>query len=162
MTALAIKLNLFIQTTLRVFIISTLFLMLSSSLLIIIFRWFNISVMWPEPFSRHTVFLMTFLGASMAMAQRKHIAIDLLQIYLTSKNKHHLKNHFNRLTDIILAIILGYLCFASYKLFQIEADYARAQYWFIKSHHIMLIMPLGFLLMSFQSLLNFIISLKRE
>ncbi len=123
--------------------------MLFFSVLSIVLRWFEVSLLWIEPLVRHLVFLAAFIGGSLATGSNQHIKIDLMSRILEKVEKPFVK----KLLDIfILATTLlacAILVKASYELAVIEFDYGKVEFLGIHSGYLLGIIPVG---MSFISL----------
>tara|TARA_Y100000768_G_scaffold388748_1_gene386777 strand:+ start:1201 stop:1680 length:480 start_codon:yes stop_codon:yes gene_type:complete len=143
------RLDSWLERIAKVSIVLCVFSMLFFSVLSIVLRWFEVSLLWIEPLVRHLVFLAAFIGGSLATGSNQHIKIDLMSRILEKVEKPFVK----KLLDIfILATTLlacAILVKASYELAVIEFDYGKVEFLGIHSGYLLGIIPVG---MSFISL----------
>ncbi|MEE9225007.1 MAG: TRAP transporter small permease [Bacteroidota bacterium] len=64
---------------------------------------FNTGVLWIDPFLRHLVLWLGFLGAMLATRQNRHIRIDVLTRFLTPKLK--------RFSAIVTHLFSAFVCY---------------------------------------------------
>lgn len=129
-------------------------LVLLLSVLVIVLRWFNTTLFWYDPFVRHLVFLLAFLGGTKASAKGTHISIDLLSRSLESLEKRWLVKLHQTLVALISLSILVALVVAGYRFMQVELVYGRPVFFGIHSAYLVGIIPMGFALIFIQCLLT--------
>ena len=100
-------------------------LMLSLSIMTIVFRWFGITFMWIDPLVRHFVFFSAFLGGALAISKNTHIKIDI-----ASKLIEHLKNEkLDKALQVLLALVgvsaVMWMAHASYKFALMELEFGK-------------------------------------
>ena len=127
-----------------ILLIINVFSMLFFSLLNIVLRWFETSLIWIDPLTRHLVFVSTFLAAALACGQGKHIAIDILSRHLESSGRKVLKRFLHRFISLTTAAVLIWFITTSLKLVQVEMEYGKAVFWGIHSGFLIAVIPLGF------------------
>jgi len=117
---------------------------------VILRNFFDSGLLWGDPFLRHLVLWIGFLGASLATQQEKHINIDLLTRFASPK----IVNIFHIATNLFAALVCYYLMSAGWTFLQSEmeshealfsiGETAFAAWWF------QTVIPAGFGLMSFR------------
>lgn len=115
---------------------------------------FSTGFLWADPFLRHMVLWMGFLGASLATQQEKHINIDLFTRFLSPR----VTNIFRIVTNLFAGGVCYFLASAGYTFVQSEmasndtlltiGQMAFPAWWF------QLIIPIGFGLMAFRFLIR--------
>ena len=74
----------------------------------ILFRFvLNFSLSWTEELSRYLFILMVYTGASLALKRKKHVRVELIDIYVKSKIKKYIFI-FNDIVMIWLLLLVGY------------------------------------------------------
>lgn len=74
----------------------------------ILFRFvLNFSLSWTEELSRYLFILMVYTGASLALKRKKHVRVELIDIYVKSKIKRWIFI-FNDIVMIWLLLLVGY------------------------------------------------------
>lgn len=143
------RLDSWLEKIAKIAIVLCVFSMLFFSVLSIVLRWFEVSLLWIEPLVRHLVFLAAFIGGSLATGSNQHIKIDLMARILEKVEKPFVK----KLLDVfILATTLlacAILVKASYELALIEFEHGKLEFLEIHSGYLLSIIPVG---MSFISL----------
>lgn len=141
----------------RFFIVAMTVVIISTSFLNIVLRWFDTSLMFVDPLVRHLVFALAFLGAVEATERSQNISIDILKRYLETKKKESLIGIINK--AVFVFSILGCLWLASsaYDFVKIEMEYSRELFWGIDTGMTAAIIPFGFALIAFKSLLKLFI-----
>jgi len=138
----------------RTTIVLLLFVMLLLAFLQVILRnIFSTGMLWADPFLRHLVLWIGFIGASLATQQEKHINIDLVTRFVSPR----VTNIARVLTNLFAGIICTLLSKAGWTFLESEQSVGDIlltigamkfpAWWF------QLIIPLGFALMSFRFLL---------
>lgn len=117
--------------------------MLFLSVLSIVLRWFEVSLLWIEPLVRHLVFVAAFIGGSLATGANQHIKIDLLARILEKVEKPVVKKIVDLL--ILLCTLLACLILvkASYDLAVVEFEYGKIEFLGIHSGYLLSIIPAG-------------------
>lgn len=113
------------------------------------------SILWFDPLLRYFVLWAGFLGAALAMAHRKHFALDVL-----TKN---LKPRLNRAAGIVSGIFIFSICVilmtAAVKFLKMETAFETKLFsigsWQVPSVYMEFMIPLGFGLIIFHSLIGF-------
>lgn len=148
------KIELAYSKVITFLLVSCTFIVLFLSVLVIVLRWFQTTLMWYDPFVRHLVFALAFLGGVKATEQGSHISIDLLG--------RSLSNHENKLIAKLHAVflglcamtILGWLTYAGLKFVEVEIAYGRPVFFGIHSSYLVGIIPVGFAMIALQFLLQ--------
>lgn len=129
------------------------------SVINILLRQFNQTIMWAEPFIRHLVFFSTFLGGVIATGKGNHIAIDIFKRFLESKQKESLIKVLNLIIIFISIGTIFWLIKAGLDFSKLELEYGKPSFWGIHSGVLTAITPLGFVLIAirffFQAFLIF-------
>jgi TRAP-type C4-dicarboxylate transport system permease small subunit len=131
-------------------LVSGVFLMLALALTTIILRWFNMSLLWLDPFVRHLVFIVTFLGGIIATGRGSHIGIDILSKSLEVNNSTQAILYLKRFVSIVSVLSLSWLTHASWKFMQVELEFGRDVFLGIHSGFLVGIIPVGFALIAYR------------
>jgi C4-dicarboxylate transporter, DctQ subunit len=105
---------------------------------------FSTGLLWGDTFLRHAVLWICMLGATRAVAEDKHIHIDLLLQLLPKKLAAVLRIFANTLPVIVSAILL----FASWEFVQNESLGEDIAFGFIPVWWLQLIFPFCFMVMT--------------
>ena len=115
---------------------------------------FSSGLLWADPFLRHLVLWIGFLGASLATQKEKHINIDILTRFAPPK----VVNIVHIATNLFAGIVCYYLASAGWTFLLSEMESHEALFsvgsaefpaWWFQT-----IIPLGFGLMSFRFLIR--------
>lgn len=143
---------LYAERTLVVMLLGVMVLL--AFLQVILRNYFSTGILWADPFLRHMVLWIGFLGASLASQQEKHINIDIVTRFVSAKTT----NAVRIITNLFAAIVCFALANAGFTflkselttrgaLFRIgETDFPM--WWF------QVIIPVGFALMMFRFFLR--------
>lgn len=145
------KVNRWLLVTFTIIIILT-------SFLNIVLRWFDTSLMFVDPLVRHLVFAMAFLGAIEATERSQNISIDILKRYLESNGKEKLIGHLNKL---VLVVSIGgclWLTSSAYDFVKVEMEYSRELFWGVHTGMAASAIPVGFFFIALKSFLKFALS----
>lgn len=136
-------------------VVVLLLIMVSLAFLQVILRnVFSTGLLWADPFLRHMVLWLGFLGASLATSQEKHINLDIVQRFVSPR----VGNLIRVTTNLFAAIVTGFLAQAGWTFLQSEIETAEIlltvgstefKAWWFQA-----IIPVGFGLMSFRFLLK--------
>ena len=137
------KLDLWLENIAKVAIVICVFSMLFLSVLSIVLRWFEVSLLWIEPLVRHLVFLAAFIGGSLATGANQHIKIDLLSRLLEKIEKPLLKKLVDLTTLTLTLVACVILVKASYDLAVVEFEYGKKEFLGIHSGYLLSIIPAG-------------------
>lgn len=127
-----------------------LMLMISLTILNIVLRWFNTTIIWIEPLVRQLVFLGAFLGGTVATGARNHIGIDLAGRLMENFELKGLKIWLDRL---IAAFCFGAVCwliYAGYQLVLVEQEYGQEKFLGIHAATLAAIIPGGLALIAYR------------
>ena len=140
-------------------LVSCTLLVLFLSVLVIILRWFETTLVWYDPFVRHLVFILAFLGGVKATRMGSHISIDLLGRSLKN-SKHRLValSHYVFISAASLAI-LSWLINAGYRFYEVEVAYGRPGFFNLHSSYLVAIIPVGFTLIALQFLFDILLAM---
>lgn len=130
--------------------------MLALTLLNIVLRLFDSTLIWAEPLVRHLVFFSAFLGAALASGHNEHIKIDIVSKLLT--NKLYMKI-YEIIISLFTLIVLFYLFKSGHNFYAIEKDYPTDVFLFFKNYHLIALIPIGFFFIGLQSFLHLLESL---
>lgn len=146
------KILLAIERSLVVLLLSTMVLL--SFLQVVLRNYFSTGILWADPFLRHLVLWVGFLGASLATQREKHINIDLITRFVGPKPT----NVIRIVTYLFAAIVCFLLARAGLTFLNNEMqtgsslfDIGNAEiptWWFE------LIIPIGFSLIMFRFILR--------
>jgi TRAP-type C4-dicarboxylate transport system permease small subunit len=143
-------------------VFTCIFLMLGFSILNIVLRWFQHSIIWIDPLVRHLVFLAAFLGGSLATGEAQHIRIDLFSKIMEKVNNKYMILIVDKLSIIASLVATLILTKASYDLVIIEAEYGKEEFLGIHSSFLIGIIPFGMGLISLRFLLRIFMNKKEQ
>ena len=122
-------------------LIVLLFLMVFMSFGQVVLRnFFNSGILWTDIFLRQMVLWVGFLGASLAVRERRHIAIDVLPNFLPDRVKPWLEI----ITGIAAGLISIFLTMAAWKFVQFEMDSPTTLFLDIPAWVFQTILPFSF------------------
>jgi TRAP-type C4-dicarboxylate transport system permease small subunit len=143
-------------------IVTAVLLMLSLTVLNIILRWFNTSILWIDPLVRHLVFLSAFLGGSLATGKDNHIRIDLASKALENLNKPGLKLWIERFVYIVTLIALILLTKAGIDFTKMELEFGKEVFLGLHSGLMAAIIPFGMGLIGLRYFLRLLLTFTKE
>ncbi|MBI1805291.1 MAG: TRAP transporter small permease [Ignavibacteriae bacterium] len=116
---------------------------------------FDTSFLWADPFLRHLVLWVGFLGASLATRHEKHINLDIVTRFTSVKVTHLIRS----LTNLFAAIVTGALAKAGWIFLMNEGSgevlFTIGQMNF-PTRWFQVIIPVGFGLMAFRFFIRMI------
>ncbi len=121
-----------------------------SLLQIVLRNIFSTGLIWVDPFLRHAVLWIGFLGGALATAQDRHINIDVLSRLLRGVGGHIVHAALRLLAAGVTLALSG----AAYRLLADEFEYKTTSFLSIPVWFLMSIMPAGLALMSYRFLLS--------
>ncbi len=101
---------------------------------------FQISLLWNQVLLQHFILWLTFLGASLATCENRHISIDVLTRYLP----RHLVQCTNILIHIISFVIVSILAYTGFEFIRDEQMSGATLVGTIPIWWAKLIIPIGF------------------
>ncbi len=137
-----------LEKWLVVFMLATMILL--AFLQVVLRNFFSTGILWADPFLRHLVLWICFLGASLATLEDRHINIDVLNRFLKPKLKI-----FSGIIINIFAIYVSYLLAdASFTFIKDEMNAATIAFRIGKieflTWHLQIIILIGFSIMIFR------------
>lgn len=127
----------------------SLLLLVGTSLAQIVARnLFNSGFAFADPLSRHLVLYLAFLGAALAVAQDRHIKVDIAVYCLTARARARLYRPFCLLSALICAIFFS----AAWRFFHVAWGAAAPNERWVMAMAI--ILPVGYLLLAVHFLLQ--------
>lgn len=148
------KIDTFVEKSIIVLLGINIFSMLSLTILNIILRQFQETLMWIEPLVRHLVFLSCFLGAALASGENKHIKIDLLTRLMERFKDSIFPKVLETIIHIITLVVLGFLIKSGVNFYYFEKDYATEAFLNFNSAQLILLIPIGFSLVFIKTFLS--------
>ena len=143
-------------------IVIAVLLMLTFTILNIVLRWFNTSILWIDPLVRHLVFLSAFLGGSLATGKDNHIRIDLASKALESIDKPRIKIWVERFIYIVTIIALVLLTKAGIDFTKMELEFGKDVFLGLHSGVLVAIIPFGMGLIGMRYLLRLLLTFTKE
>jgi TRAP-type C4-dicarboxylate transport system permease small subunit len=137
-------------------------LMLSLTILNIVLRWFNTSIVWVDPMVRHLVFLSAFLGGTLATGEDNHIRIDLAAKILETKKLNKTKIWLERAVILITCIATILLAQAGLDFAKIELEFGKDVFLGIHSGYLVGIIPFGMGLLTLRFVLRLLMTFNRK
>jgi C4-dicarboxylate transporter DctQ subunit len=111
---------------------------------------FSTGLMWADPFLRHLVLWIGFLGASLATQQEKHINLDILTRYLSPRWVSVVRT----LANAFAVVVTAFLARAGWTFVQNEMGSPEPLFTIgqtaVPAWWLQLIIPIGFALMAFR------------
>ena len=143
------KLNLWIEKTETFVLVLVLGIMVIFAFLQVVLRnIFNEGILWGDILLRHLVLWVGFLGASLATREQKHINIDIFSRFLSDKGKLIIR----LFTNLFSVLICYLLADAGWTFVQDEQMMGTEIFTDIPAWYFQIIIPIGFILMSFRFL----------
>lgn len=143
-------------------LVSCVLSMLFFSTLSIVLRWFQINLMWIDPFVRHLVFFSTFLGGVIATGKGTHIGIDVLSKIVEGQGWHGLRNFINKFIMIVSIAVLFWLLIAGLDFTKVEMEFSKEEFWGIQSGYLVMLIPIGVSLLILRFCTIFILSFDKK
>ncbi len=141
------KINSWIEKSESILLVITLSIMVVLAFLQVVLRnLFDQGILWADTFLRHLVLWVGFLGASLATREKKHINIDLFTRFFKGK----IKSTLQAIVNLFAAIICWYLTSAAWTFVMDEHAANTILFSDIPAWYFQLIIPIGFLLMTFR------------
>jgi C4-dicarboxylate transporter DctQ subunit len=141
------KFNLWIERAETVVLVLILGIMVIFAFLQVVLRnIFHEGILWGDIFLRHLVLWVGFLGASLATREQKHINIDLFSRFMSEKGKAYI----GVFTNLFSMFICYLLADAGWTFVQDEQMIGSVIFADIPAWYFQIIIPVGFLLMSFR------------
>lgn len=109
---------------------------------------FDEGILWGDTFLRHLVLWVGFLGASLATREKKHINIDLFTRFFKGKIESFIK----ALINLFASVVCWYLTSAAWTFVLDEKSANSTLFSDIPTWYFQVIIPVGFLLMTFRFL----------
>ena len=138
------------ETVLLVVVLSIMVLL--AFLQVVLRNLFSEGILWGDTFLRHLVLWVGFLGASLATREKKHINIDLFTRFVKGKSQSFVKAFVN----LFAAVVCWYLTSAAWTFVMDEKSYNSIIFNDIPVWYFQIIIPVGFLLMTFRFFIIFI------
>lgn len=145
-----------IDNFVKTLLVINVFAMLLLSVISIVLRWVGVSFLWVEPLVRHMVFATAFLGATLATATGRHIAIEILAKSLEAAEKEKLLFVVQKITSFLTIFGLVWLAYSGYSFFNVEKEYGKVVFLGIHSSALVGIIPVGFALMLIRTVCDFL------
>jgi TRAP-type C4-dicarboxylate transport system permease small subunit len=143
-------------------IVISVVLMLTLTVLNIVLRWFNTSILWIDPMVRHLVFLSAFLGGTLATGQDNHIRIDLASKIFETKGWHGLKRWVDRGVVFVTIIATLFLAKAGYDFMKVELEFGKEAFFHIHSGYLVGIIPFGMGMLTLRFILKLLLSFEKN
>lgn len=129
----------------------------------IVLRWMQINLQWIDPMVKHLVFACAFLGGVIATGRGTHIGIDLVGKFVESQNWDNLKRWINRFVMFVSLCVLVWLIMAGIDFTAIEMEFTKdVGLGYLKSGHMVAIIPIGLSLIALRFFLLLILSFERS
>lgn len=139
------------------FLIAT-FVLSITFLQVVLRNFFHLGISWADDISRHLVFWIAMLGASLATSEGRHINVELLPRFFSDRWKYLSKI----LIELIATVLSGFLLYYSIKFVEFEKETQDAllsinlPIWIIA-----LAFPLGFGMIAFKFFIRLLRALLR-
>lgn len=136
------------ETAAIILILSVMVLLAFSQ--VILRNFFDYGILWADIFLRQMVLWVAFLGASIAVRDKKHISIDVLPLILPKSWKKPLR----ALTDLAAGVISGFLAYAAWSFIQFEMESEAVLVMEIPAWAFQTILPFSFCLITARFILH--------
>jgi TRAP-type C4-dicarboxylate transport system permease small subunit len=143
-------------------VVVSIILMLGFTVLNIVLRWFNTSILWIDPAVRHLVFLSAFLGGTLATGQDNHIRIDLASKIFETKGWHGLKRWIDRIVIFVTIVATIFLARAGYDFMKVELEFGKEAFLGVHSGLLVGIIPFGMGILTLRFILKLLLSFKEN
>ncbi len=144
------------ETFILVFIV--LFMVFLAALQIVLRKFFDYGILWGDIFLRQLVLWVSFIGASLATKENKHINMDLLG--------RSLKGHWKTAGEVVIHLFSAYiallLALAGWHFVQSEIEFGSTVFNNVPSWYFEIIIPIGFGLMALRFLFNALLAFWRK
>lgn len=128
-----------------------LFLMVFLAFVQVLLRNFlDSGLLWTDLFLRQMVLWVGFLGASLAVRERRHISIDVLPQFLPDTYKPFIQ----MLVNISTGLITVFLTIASWKFVQLEMEFPTILFLGLPAWIFQIILPFSFAVISLRYFLH--------
>jgi len=117
---------------------------------VVLRNFFGTGVIWADTIVRHLVLWSGFVGAALATSEERHISIDALTKFLSSRTKHIVLIF----TSIFAAIVCYYLAKAAWEYVIEERINGGELVLGIQTWVALLIIPAGYILIAFHFLIK--------
>ncbi len=139
----------FLEKITLALVVALVFVLVVTSFSSIVTRYTGGGFDWAPSLARHLVFLLAFLGASLATADNKHIRIDIVGNFIK------INDRYKKVIDIILALVvlavIIILLKSSLDFYISEKEYPKDEFLGLKNYHLLLPIPFGFFIMFLRS-----------
>ena len=139
-----------LETVLLVTVLSIMVIL--AFLQVILRNLFAEGILWGDTFLRHLVLWVGFIGASLATREKKHINIDLFTRFARGK----FKTYIIAMINLFAAIVCWFLTSAAWTFVMDEKSFGTILFNDIPAWYFQIIIPVGFLLMTFRFLVIFL------
>jgi C4-dicarboxylate transporter DctQ subunit len=112
----------------------------------------NSGLLWTDIFLRQLVLWVGFLGASLAVRERRHISIDVLPQFLPAACKPWIQV----LVDLSAGLISVFLTVASWRFVRLEIEYPTILFLDLPAWIFQTILPISFAVISLRYFLHVI------
>lgn len=136
--------------------------MLLLTVLNIVLRWFNTTMLWIDPLVRHLVFLSAFLGGVLATGKDNHIRIDLISKVLEKFKKEKLSLWIDRIVHLVAMLATLLLAKAGMDFAKMELEFGKEAFLGIHSGALTAIIPVGMGLIFIRFSLRFLLTFSKE
>ncbi len=113
-------------------------------------NFFNEGILWADILTRQLVLWVGFLGASLAVRERKHIAIDFLPHFLPKKVSRRVKIW----VDVVTTLITTLLTAAAYQFVLLEKEAESTLFLDIPVWIFQTILPFSFAMITFRIIIR--------
>ena len=117
---------------------------------VILRNFFGSGIYWADIFLRQMVLWVGFLGASLAVREKKHISIDILPLVLPKSWKIPIR----AFTDFAAGVISGFLAYAAWNFIKFEMESDATLLLNIPVWAFQTVLPFSFILISVRFLLQ--------
>lgn len=144
------------KTETFVLVLIVLLMVFLAALQIFLRKFFNYGILWGDIFLRHLVLWVSFIGASLATKENRHINMDVLGRLLKGKWKDAGQLVIHLFSFFITILLTN----ASLNFIQSEIEFGSIAFNNVPSWYFEIIIPIGFALMALRFLFNALISFR--
>ena len=125
-------------------------ILLSSMLQIFMRNVLHTGFLWTEPMARYLVLWIAFVGALTATSRARHLAIDIVALFLSPRRRALLQ----RVVSVIAALICAVLANGAYTYLQQEYGFGKEAFLGLRTWLVQSILLFGFCLLTYRFLVT--------
>jgi C4-dicarboxylate transporter, DctQ subunit len=125
-------------------------ILLSSMLQIFMRNFLRTGFLWTEPMARYLVLWIAFFGALTATSRARHLAIDVVALFLSPRRRALLQ----RIVSVVAAVVCAILANGAYTYLQQEYGFGKEAFLGLRTWLVQSILLFGFCLLTYRFLVT--------